>query len=106
MLLYDFVVCILLWVDENAVLDFGIVFVWLLHEGTVAGTGFLAQASMPRLGETSPSFFARTVAQATRLHFERGMISLRREGARLSKNPQEPLFHYSSSRLGEKGLAW
>jgi len=85
--------------------------VWFLrfHKWTVAGTGFLVQASMPRLGETnkgSPKFSARTVAQATCLHFEREVILLRREGARLSENSQGPLFHCSSSRLGEKGLAW
>ncbi|QCD82484.1 hypothetical protein DEO72_LG2g2823 [Vigna unguiculata] len=54
------------------------------------GTGFLAQASMSRPGETnkgSSKIFVRTVAQTTRLHFERGVISLRREGAHLSENP-------------------
>ena len=61
----------------------------------MAGTSFLAQASMPRqvrLTEARPSFSGRTVAQATCLHFEREVISLRREEARLSENSQGPLF--------------
>ncbi|QCD78102.1 hypothetical protein DEO72_LG1g1731 [Vigna unguiculata] len=33
------------------------------------------------------------------------VLAFGREGSRLSENPQEPLFHCSSSRLGEKGLA-
>ena len=33
-------------------------------------------------------------------------MSPRREGTRLSENPQGPLSYYSSSRLGEEGLAW
>jgi len=44
------------------------------------GTGFLAQANVPRLGETdrgSPRSFAWVVAQATNLRFERGDVSLR-----------------------------
>jgi len=55
MILYDFVDYILLWCDENVVWLLGLVYVWLLYEETVANTGFLAQASMPRLGETNRS---------------------------------------------------
>jgi len=89
--------CVLFWLNVGVCL-----------RETVVSTVFLAQASVLRPSETSrgsPKLSARTVAQATRLHFERGVISFRREGARLSENPQEPLFHCASSRLGEKGLA-
>jgi len=68
----------------------------------VVSTVFLAQVSVPRLGETnrgSPKLFC------TNSRFERGVISLRREEVRLSENPQELLFYCSSSRLGEKELA-
>ncbi|QCD96828.1 hypothetical protein DEO72_LG6g1538 [Vigna unguiculata] len=61
----------------------GVLECWLLHEGTVVSTGFLAQASVSRVGEAdrgSPRSFARVVAQATNLHFEQGDISLRRGG--------------------------
>ena len=62
----------------------------------------LAQA---RLIEARPSFYVQIVAQATGFHFERGVISPRREWTRLSENPQGPLFKGSSSRLGEEELA-
>jgi len=54
----------------------GLMFAWLLCGWTVAGTGFLAQASMPRLGETN-----------------RG-------------SPKHFFFSEVQSRWGEKGLAW
>jgi len=50
---------------------------------TVAGPGFLAQASVSRLGEitsNSHRLLARAVAQATSSCFERERISLRRGG--------------------------
>jgi len=51
----------------------GVLECWLLHEGTIVSTGFLAQASVSRLGEInrgSPRPFTRVVAQATNLRFE------------------------------------
>jgi len=56
---------------------------WLLHEGTMVIIGFLAQASVSCLGMTnrgSPKSFARVVAQATDLHFERGIVSFKQGG--------------------------
>jgi len=87
MLLHDFVVGMLQWVDENVVLAFGIVFVWLLREGTMAGTGFLAQASMFRLGKTN-----------------RGSPKLFCANGRLGDS--SAFLSEEWSRLGEKGLAW
>jgi len=63
----------------------------------------LAQA---RLTEARPGFCVQTVAHATSFHFERSVISPRREWTRVSENPQGPLFKCSSSRLGEEELAW
>jgi len=50
---------------------------------TVEGSGFLPQASMPRLGEissNSPILHVRAVAQVTSSSFEREHISLKRGG--------------------------
>jgi len=52
------------------------------HE-TVEGSGFLAQASMSRLGGISsdlPRMPARAIAQASSSSFERESISLRQGG--------------------------
>ncbi|QCE03360.1 hypothetical protein DEO72_LG8g1384 [Vigna unguiculata] len=53
--------------------------------------GFLAQASVCRLGESnrgSPKFSARVVAQLTSLHFERGIVLLKQGGlAQPTKRP-------------------
>ena len=66
----------------------------------MVSTGFLAQASMSRLGEinrgspkllhaSSRSYFTRVVAQATHVLSERANISPKREGSRLSEIPRE-----------------
>ena len=49
-----------------------------------------SESISPRRDETgsSPKFFARKVAQATRLTFERAANSPRREGSRLSEIPR------------------
>jgi len=60
---------------------------WLSLERTVAGTGFLAQASLPRLGEISRGS-PRTCCSISRL--DERFLFLSEEW----------------SRLGEKGLAW
>ena len=71
----------------NCILDCVGVCGWLSLKRTVAGTSFLAQASLPRLGEISRGS-CRTYCSISRLH-ERFLF--------LSEE---------WSRLGEKGLAW
>ena len=75
----------------------------------MASTGFLAQASLPRLGEISRGS-PRICCLNCRLDdeflfFERGVVSPRREGTRLSETSQSLLPPCSSSRQGETGFA-
>jgi len=70
----------------------------MLPTRTVEGSGFLAQASVSRLGKISsnlPKLLTQAVAQVRRSYFEREPISPKREDA------TTPLFLDSSSRLGE-----
>ena len=63
---------------------------------TMEGSGFLAQASVSRLGEicsNSLMLVARAVAQATSSCFERKSISLRRGGLAQAR---ECVSHYST----------
>ena len=67
----------------------GIAFVWLLHEKIVVSTGFLAQASVSRLGEInrgSPKPFYASCRSSDQPCFERVNVSLRWGESRLSEN--------------------
>jgi len=71
--------CVLMWTCEmhywtlwDALLDYLNPIVWLLHERTVVGTGFLAQASMSRLSEIykgSPKVFYVSSRWGDQLYF-------------------------------------
>jgi len=61
------------------------VWVCVVQVRTVADTDRLAQA---RCAEARPELYARVVAQATRVCFERAHNSPRREGSRLSMIPR------------------
>ena len=72
----------------------------------MVGTGFLAQASIPRLGEInrgSPKLLYARSRSGDLRYFEQANISLRREEARLSEIPRKvtvPFFDPSPRRRG------
>ena len=105
----------MIWLDGMLLGVYEMLLCWfggiigLLHERTVVGIGFLAQASMSRLGEINGSspklLYARSRSGDLR-YFERVCASLRREGSRLSEIPLKftiPLFEPSPRR---RELAW
>jgi len=92
-------------------------FAWLFCEWTMADTGFLAQASMPRLGETnrvSPKLFYANGRSGDLISFlARCNLAYARRGSleRDIAEPIVPLFEpsprWEGSRLSEKvSLPW
>jgi len=69
-------------------------------------TGFLAQASMSHLGETnkgSPKIFYSNCRSGDKSSFWARCNLAQARRSCLSEKFQKPLFHCSSSHLGEKG---
>ena len=109
-------VCVRIWVIENACLNYLDVCGWLLHERTVVSTGFLAQASMSRLDEInrgSPKLLHASSHSGDPRSF---WASEHHAQARGVSPKRDPAWGYcspfSSPRLGEGGspkresLAW
>jgi len=71
----------------------------------VEGSGFLAQASVSRLGEISsnlPRLFAQVVAQATSSVLSESLSRSGEEVSTKRENVQAIVPHFSSSHLGER----
>jgi len=105
----DWMNCVRIWVVGNACLNCLGVCGWLLHERTVVSTGFLAQASLPLLGEInrgSPRLFHMSCRSGDQLCFERESVSLKRGESRLSENAQKSLFLCVELSPRRRELAW
>jgi len=84
-------------------------FVRLLHERTMVSTGFLAQPSMPRLGEInrgSPRPFHVSFRSSVQHCFERANVSLRRGKSRLSEKELKAIVLNVELSPRRKELAW